>query len=377
MKIAMIAYDFPEYCINICNGLAANADVLLLLPADRAEQYRSFLHPALRLVTFQRPRLRQPLQQLVSVTRIVRQVQAFQPNVVHMQHGHPWFNLALFWLKRYPLVASVHDAKPHIGDKESAKSPRLVMRLAPRLADQTMVHAQQLKQDVLRYIGLPAERVRVITPAVDLLSQQTSAPTTTAETAVPTVLFFGRIWAYKGLAYLIQAEPQISARVPDVRFVIAGRGEDFAHYQQLMVHPERFTVYNQFIPDALRDALLQQASLVVLPYIDASQSGVVLLAYSFGKPVVATTVGSLPELVRHGQTGLVVPPRDIQALADAIVALLLNGALRERMGQAARHKVAAEHTPTLVAQQHLHVYEQAIASKGLARRRGRLLRPQL
>src|SRR5438552_16759897 len=95
-----------------------------------------------------------------------------------------------------------------------------------------------------------------------------------------TVLFFGRIWEYKGLEYLIRAEPLITAEVPEARIVIAGEGEDFGRYRLLMDHPEHFVVYNEYIPDQQRSELFRQASLVVLPYIEASQSGVIPLAYS-------------------------------------------------------------------------------------------------
>ena len=63
----------------------------------------------------------------------------------------------------------------------------------------------------------------------------------------------------------------------------------------MMVHPERFIVHNEYVSDEKRAELFRRASVVVLPYIEASQSGIIPIAYRFGKPVVATTVGGLPE----------------------------------------------------------------------------------
>src|SRR5512146_668340 len=97
-----------------------------------------------------------------------------------------------------------------------------------------------------------------------------------------------------------------------------------------MVHPDRFLVLNDRICDEQRAELFRNASVVVLPYIEASQSGVVPLAYQYGKPVVATHVGGLPEAVENGRTGLVVPPRDERALASAILRLLGDAELRQR-----------------------------------------------
>jgi glycosyltransferase involved in cell wall biosynthesis len=174
------------------------------------------------------------------------------------------------------------------------------------------------------------------------------------------VLFFGRIWEYKGLEYLIRAEPLITAQVPDAKIVIAGQGEDFARYRRMMVHPEQFVVYNKYISNAQREELFRRASVVVLPYVDASLSGVIPVAYTFAKPVIATTVGVLPEMVEHGRTGYVVPPRDAPALAGAIVQLLQDPQLRRQFGANGRRKVTTDFSPDAVARQTLEVYRCAV-----------------
>jgi glycosyltransferase involved in cell wall biosynthesis len=177
-----------------------------------------------------------------------------------------------------------------------------------------------------------------------------------------TVLFFGRIWPYKGLDYLIRAEPFITARVPNVRFVIAGRGEDLARYRALMVHPERFELLEGYISDEQRTRLFREASVIVLPYVEASQSGVIPLAYTFEKPVVATVVGGLAEVVEDLRTGCLVPPRDANKLADAVVTLLTNDGLRESCGKNGRRKIETECSPQVVADKTLAVYQATLAS---------------
>ena len=128
----------------------------------------------------------------------------------------------------------------------------------------------------------------------------------------------------------------------------------------MMTHPERFEIHNTFVSDAERSAMFARASLVALPYIEASQSGVVPLAYSFSKPVVATTVGGLPDMIEDGKTGLLVPPRDERALADAVVRLLVDKDLRQQMGRNGRHKMDTEYSLAAVAQQTLAVYRTAM-----------------
>ena len=133
-----------------------------------------------------------------------------------------------------------------------------------------------------------------------------------------------------------------------------------SRYRQMMKNPARFEVHNSWISDSTRDELFQRAAVVVLPYVSATQSGVVPVAYSFGKPVVVTDVGALSETVDHGRTGLVVPPRDVKALAEAIITLLRNKQSRRQMGANGRRKMQEEWVPDVVARRTVETYKSAI-----------------
>lgn len=355
MKVAFLSYDFGEYCIRLTSGMAPSAQVALLLPDHLAEPYLDKLDPAIRFHPFHKPRLRQPIAQLKTVYKIIQTIKKFNPDVIHLQQGQLWLNPALFLLKRYPLIITVHDARHHIGDKGAHNTPQAVYDYGFRRADQLIVHAEQLKQQVIDELHLPAETIHVV-PHI-LMGEST---VTQPNEAQPTVLFFGRIWEYKGLEYLIRAEPLITKECPNVKIVIAGKGEDFSRYRQMMTHPEQFIVYNEYVSDEQRADLFQQANVVVLPYIEASQSGVIPIAYTAAKPVVATTVGGLPEMVDHGETGYLVPPRDEQALAQAILDLLQNTQQSHEMGLKGQQKILAECSPAIVAEQTLEVYQHAL-----------------
>jgi glycosyltransferase involved in cell wall biosynthesis len=232
-------------------------------------------------------------------------------------------------------------------------------------ADQIVVHAARLKHELVERLHVPEDAVHVIP---SLATAGIPDVRDAAGEAGNVVLFFGRIWPYKGLDWLIRAEPRISAAVPDLRIVVAGQGESLDRYRRLMVHPERFVVQNEFVSNERRAELFAQASVVVLPYIEASQSGVVRVAYAFGKPVVATTVGGLPELVHDGRTGFLVPPRDDVALAQAIIDLLRDRDLRAELGANGRRLLEGELSAEGVAFKTLAVYELAIAQRSLKRR---------
>jgi glycosyltransferase involved in cell wall biosynthesis len=355
----MVAFDFDEYCVSICNALSARADVTLMLPFR--ESATADVNAAVRLVRFRKPRLRQPARQLEMVWRLRRELRLAQPDVLHVQQGHLWFNLALPFLDRPPLVVTIHDLSAHFGDRGGQNTPQAFMNIAFRRADRIIVHAEKLKEELVRGWRVAPNIVQVVPHVAIGATGAAAAPEVAEEEGL--VLFFGRIWPYKGLDVLIRAEPLISASVPGAHFVIAGEGEEFSNYRALMAHPERFTVLNEFVSLEDRAALFQRASVVVLPYVEASQSGVVPVAYSFGKAVVATTVGGLPEAVDDGATGLLVPPHDEHALAEALVRLLTDRELRRRMGTAGRRKLQRDWSPHRVADQTLEVYRLAYANR--------------
>ena len=357
MRVALVSYDFGEYCIRLASAMSHLAEVLLLLPRELAEPYLSSLDRAVRFQPFDNPRLRQPGRQLRLGFDLIRHIRTFAPDVVHMQHGHLWFNGVLPLLRAaHPLVLTAHDIQQHPGDEPSRKTPQAVMDFGFRCASRLIVHASRLKDEVVRRCRVSPEIVDVV-PHISLGSTSDRAP---SHEHGPTVLFFGRIWEYKGLEYLIRAEPLITDEIPDARIVIAGEGEDFARYRRMMVHPERFTVYNEYVPPDRCDDLFRQATLVALPYIEASQSGVIPMAGTWMKPVVASAVGGLPEMVEDGRTGYLVPPRDEHALAAAIVRLLRDNRLCREMGMNARRKLDAECAPPQVARQTVDVYERAL-----------------
>jgi glycosyltransferase involved in cell wall biosynthesis len=228
--------------------------------------------------------------------------------------------------------------------------------IAWRMADQVIVHGETLKEEMSSLMRGDAERVHVV-PHVAI--GRTDAPVGISDDG-RSVLFFGRIWDYKGLQYLIEAEPIVREAVPSVRFVIAGEGDDFEPYRRQMRDPAQFEVYNRFISAEERDGLFKRAAVVTLPYIEATQSGVIPVAYSFAKPVIATRVGALAEAVDDGVTGLLVPPRDAKSLAGAIIELLKNPERRREMGVAGRRKLDVEWSPAVVADKTIDVYRRAV-----------------
>lgn len=364
MRIAWVTYDFEEYSSLHVNALVDEHEVLLVTPRPEEGGAKYPIRPEVEHFAFDKPRLRQPLRQLASVRELLRRIDAFQPDVVHFQQGHLWFNFVLKRLRqKYPLVITVHDPRHHAGDTVSKKTPQWVMDHGFRQAHHAIVHGGALAPQVHDLFGVPEERIHVI-PHVAMGCGFDGHSNSAAANDDKSILFFGRIYEYKGLEYLIRSQPQVNAAVPNAKFVIGGRGDDFGRYEAMMNDRDRFEVHNRWLSDEERAEMFQQASIVVLPYIEATQSGVVPVAYNYGRPVVATDVGALSECVDDEKTGLLVPPRDVDALANAMIRLLTDDSLRQTMGNAAREKLQQELAPEVVAAQHAAVYEQAIRDFG-------------
>jgi glycosyltransferase involved in cell wall biosynthesis len=136
------------------------------------------------------------------------------------------------------------------------------------------------------------------------------------------LLFFGFVRRYKGLEVLIEAMPLVLAQ-RKVTLVVAGEFYEpvapvRARIAELGIG-DAIRLHDRYVPDEEVGDLVAAADCVVLPYRSATQSGVVLVAYAGGCPVISTAVGGLPEVVDDGVTGYLVPPEDPKALADAIL----------------------------------------------------------
>ncbi len=372
MRIIWCTYDFGEYSVRQAAALAKDHDVLLAIPSCEMEPHRNLLQSLpgssqLELFEFDKPRLRQPVRQYLTIRKLLARFEAFTPDVLHFQQGHLWFNAALRWAKQLcPLVVTIHDPRHHAGDAVSKKTPQFVLDYGFRQGDQVIVHGQHLVGEVIKHLGVDPKRIHVI-PHVAMGG---TAKSSNASEDPNLVLFFGRIWDYKGLEYLIRAQPMISDQLPDARFLIAGEGDDFEKYRRMMADPSKFLVHNSWIANEQRAEFFQRSALVVLPYIEATQSGVVPVASTFRKPVIATNVGALPECIDHNVTGLLVEPRDVRGLADAIIDLLKDSPRRHAMGAAALEKVNRESSASAIAHSTEEVYRLALPESQPPREKG-------
>ncbi|MCW3170795.1 glycosyltransferase family 4 protein [Chryseobacterium sp. 09-1422] len=156
----------------------------------------------------------------------------------------------------------------------------------------------------------------------------------TVQTDNFNILFFGRISPYKGIKYLLDAFLKILAEsnYENLTLTIAGSGDFDFDINEYKKYP-RIKIINTYISPGNLAQLISESSVVVCPYTDATQSGVIMSAYAFKKPVIATDVGGLPEMVEHNKTGLIIKPRSSEAIYQAILELHNDKELIERMAE--------------------------------------------
>lgn len=323
MRVALVALHFAEYASRLALALAQDHSVLLVLRTDNArselsESLREALDKNVQLVLIEHRQLRQP--SIFAATRsLIRVVTRFNPDVVHCQEYLADYAAwgAMYLSAKFSLVLTVHDHQPHSGAASALPlRKRWYRRQLRNRADQIVVHGEIIRQEML---ADPAQRQKSIVSIMHGVLGFDECIKFEAKPAPRTLLFFGRIEAYKGLRVLLDALDILNAKSEEpVRLIIAGRGSDLETHRTRIDANAAIELIDKFIPVNCIPHLFSRSAVVVLPYIDATQSGVVALAFAYGRPVIASAVGALPEVVREGKTGMLVPPGDASALAQAI-----------------------------------------------------------
>lgn len=302
--------------------------------------------------------------------RLLKRIESGQiskPDVVHFQWSRlPRFDRHLILrlkAKGIGVVHTVHDVEPLYKGAAGMSSLGLVYAEC----DALVVHTQANKVELLeRYSKLDASRILVIPHGP--LQAEDCPPNATRQNAreqlsIPqtarVALNFGSIKDYKGLDLLVGAMPTVFQSIPDAYLLLAGRpatpadAPDVSPLRKLGIP---FRADFEFIPD--RDAwkYYLAADVVVLPYRRITQSGVLLSAMAFGRPSIVTRVGGLPEVVRDGKTGWVVPPEDTASLADAIIHAFANPERLDVFGKHALADVQSRYSWSVIAAETTDVY---------------------
>jgi len=259
--------------------------------------------------------------------RTARRVIELEPDLAIIPWWHPFFGPCFGSVADRLARAGVptcflcHNGKAH----ESGLLDAWLTRRAFRSVDRFVAHSEQ-DAAAIRAVR-PRADVRVSPhPTYDCFRADESRPPAALRSELglaerPTLLFFGYVRRYKGLPVLLRAMPKILER-HDCQLAVVG---EFYHEEEetrALVRElgleSSVRIESRYVPNEEVSAWFGAADAVVLPYRSASQSGIVQIAYGFDKPVVATRVGGLPEVITEGRTGFLADPEDPDSLADAV-----------------------------------------------------------
>lgn len=237
---------------------------------------------------------------------IRRQIFSFRPDLVHAHAGAD--PRALPMIPPAPTVLTIHDPKPHPGQPVARFPPkRWLLRgwdeVWAARADAIVVHSDRLRSGLRLRRG---QRCFVVPHGLHVRDEPLAPP------SQPAVGFFGRLEPYKGLEILAPAMRRVWEERPEVRLKLAGAGAS-----KLPLSDRRVDMQRGYLPEAAIECFFAGVSLGVLPYTEASQTGVGSTAVGYGVPVVVSRVGGLPELALDAS--YLVEPGDDAALAEAIL----------------------------------------------------------
>lgn len=373
LRVHLVHQGFGDYVAGLVDGLeqagaadggADGIELTVTTLASGSAALTSLRSAPARHRQVALPRFRDPRSPFAAA-RAVRDVLAEPCDVLHWQAaGNPWVDLALLVARRRPgarnrrapLVVTVHDMQAHPGDRSVLPGTFAAIRGLARAADRVIVHAPHVRDQAVA-AGVLAERVRVVAHGELATRYVPAEDLPLAPSEEPSILFFGRAQGYKGLDLIAAAMPAVAERVPGARLVVAGNGPSIAEVFPADRPPPPWCELHQGrVPDDAVPGLFGRAAVVVLPYHEASQSGVAALAAGFGRPVVATAVPGLSDLVRHDDSGLLVEPGSPEALAAALIDVLTDQDLAARLAAGAARAARTELSWTTIGRELVALY---------------------
>lgn len=322
---------------------------------------------------------------LVYYAKLIRYAARSKPKILHIlwNNKFEFFDRTILMLyykvQGKKIVLTAHNVNQARRDSKDSLLNRITLRIQYRLCDHIFVHTQKMKSELCQDFHVAEKAVTVIRHPINNAFPDTPLTPSEAKQKLglgdeeKAILYFGRIRPYKGIEQLLAAFRLLSANSPvNYRLIIVGEpkkgSEEYLHEIQQTIKTEfnqrQVITRIEFIPDEEMELYLKGADVLVLPYKEIFQSGVLFLAYTYGLPVVATDVGSFREEIVEGETGFLCRPGDVTDLAGTLekyFASDLYRALPTRRPEI-REYARRVHSWDAVAELTRNAYEESIRS---------------
>ncbi len=345
------------YDSGLCEGLAkAGASVTLYTcdetSIERGASYR--MERPYRGIFGGDPAWRRGLRYVLGSVRALAAARLKRQRIAHFHFFHvgplEFFNVLLAKLLGLKVVITAHDVQSFVERLSVPWMSRTAYRLSDRIIAQSRVSERELET----VLSEPESKIDMI-PHGDyrrFIGEIPRQEEARARIGVPNeakvLLFFGQIKEVKGLDVLLDAMPGVLSEHPETALVVAGKvwKDDFSRYERQIEGlgiSENCVLHIRYIPDEEVASYYAAADAVVLPYRRIYQSGVLLMAMSYGKPVIVSDIEGMTEVVSGGSNGYVFPDGDAEALSGRIAGALADPEELRLVGERALSYVSEHH----------------------------------
>jgi len=317
-----------HYSIQLANGLNNYTDVSLVIPEggdaikyiDDGVNYTPYTIPAYDNI------MNKPNAAIKMYYNIYKSVKKTDPDIVHNTFSGPTQSLLalpIFNFFSAPVVSTLHDPVKVTG-KEITKFNQIYYIVKNKLgvcaSDLTLVHGEStLKQAIEAGYG-QSDMKTISHMKYDIFKLFDYEK---FKTEPNTLLFFGKIRPEKGFDRIIPILDEVEQEIPDVSAIVAGKPQESQNKLVEKLRKDgRVELHAKYIPNNRVGEFFTRASIVVLPYYRATSSGVLMTAYAFEKPVVATKVGDIPQLILEDRVGYI--SNNVNRISKPIIQLLTN-----------------------------------------------------
>jgi glycosyltransferase involved in cell wall biosynthesis len=371
-----------EYALYICKELKkAGIDISLIVPEDNIDN-GTFDFPFLPLSPTKAKsiskykKIFKYYNYLLDIYKLIRKEKY---DVVHFQFFRRRRIESLYFILLkmlgVKLAHTVHDISP----LDESKLDHLFNLLVYKTADILFVHSNSNKKTLAQQMKLDEEKIKVM-PHGDfdnyitdrILSKSEARKIFGLSQEQNVILFFGAIKEYKGLDMLSNSFPMASMKINNLALIIAGEAGD-AETRKIVLKckdilsnlPKEVKVifHDKFIPVTEVAKYFIASDIVVLPYRRVTHSGIPHLAYTFGRPVIATNVGDFEEIIEEGKSGFVLSSNTQENLSEKIIQAFSDKQKLEEMGKYARNFCATKYTWKDSAEALIPVYNKMINNK--------------
>jgi glycosyltransferase involved in cell wall biosynthesis len=294
--------------------------------------------------------------------RAVRQIEEYiQEDEVDLVHTHGYkadlYGYLAAWRCHKPVVATCHN---WVGGTAALGIYNHLDRMALKKFNALAAVSDAVAQRLLAF-GVPPEKIKTIANGIDVTAFERAQPLPLLKDEGSIVVgVVARLDLQKGFEYLLRAARELCKMFPGLKIVIAGEGPDRSAIEEMI---EQYGLQSSVVlagQQSNMPAVYAAMDIFVLPSLNEGLPMTVLEAMAASKPVIATRVGAIPSVIRDGENGLLVVPKDTEGLRNAVASLLNDPARRRRLGDQAHAWVSQNYTSEAMALKYREMYEEVL-----------------